>query len=331
MADDRKTRKPPGPVSLVDMERQFQDDDALARAINSALMDADLALSRAREKTPPSADEGEIAFVTEEMEAADAAASSPELDLPVESEPPPAPVPPPRRPSPPAQGLAPVEEAPEPRHEAPDRVRSGAASQAESDTYERLLRVMAEFENYKKRMVREQEDFKRFALEKLLLTFLPVMDNMERAISHSETAENMQVLLDGVKMIQRQMRDVMLKAGVRGFDSAGQRFDPTKHQAMQTRPAPDAEPGTVLEEFQRGYFLHDRLIRPALVVVAERHSQAAVTTELPGLGDAPLQDGGEEIIEDLEPIEELEPVQDGELGDIEELQPVEEAEDVEPR
>jgi molecular chaperone GrpE len=341
VADDHKKSKLGGPVSLADMERQFQDDDALARAINSALMDADEAISRVRgtnvdSDTPlpetPGKDvrlDGEEVEISEEEEE--------ELDLPIEQEPPSAPKPatppkpqPSRQHAPKPQGLREIEGESEPKLEPPPQIRSGAAGLDESETYERLLRVMAEFENYKKRVAREQEEFKHFATEKLLVSFLPLMDNFDRAISHAEIAENVTVLLDGVKMIQRQMRDILLKSGVRGFDSVGQRFDPAKHQAMQTKATRDIEPGCVAEEFQRGYFLHDRLIRPALVVVAEAPSanQAAdaelpslsdlAEIKLPEIGEAP---GAEEeaIIEDLEVIEETD--QD---TDIEELVPVDE-------
>ncbi len=136
-------------------------------------------------------------------------------------------------------------------------------------TQQRLLRVAAEFENFKRRAERDKEDLKRFGNEKLIVDFLPVQDNLERAILHAATSDDRQSLLQGVQMVQRQFVATLGKHQCNGFDSLGASFDPQRHEAIHQIEKPDLPANTILEEYQRGYFLNDRLIRPALVVVSK--------------------------------------------------------------
>jgi molecular chaperone GrpE len=139
----------------------------------------------------------------------------------------------------------------------------------ESQAYqERMLRVAADFENFKRRAEREKDDVRKFGVERLLLDMLPVLDNLDRALSHAADATN--PLLEGVHMVLRQFKQALAKYGVTSFDSKGEPFDPTKHEAVQQVDSPDHANGTVIEEYQKGYYLHDRLIRPAMVVVSRR-------------------------------------------------------------
>jgi molecular chaperone GrpE len=134
------------------------------------------------------------------------------------------------------------------------------------DTHDRLLRTAAEFDNFKKRTQKEKEDARRFAVESLLKDFLPVADNLERAIEHAEEHDPKQVV-EGVRLVQKMLEAALAKHGVVGFSAVGQPFDPNLHEALMQQDS-DAPAGTVLSEMARGYKLHERLVRPAAVVVA---------------------------------------------------------------
>lgn len=137
------------------------------------------------------------------------------------------------------------------------------------DNYERLLRQVAEAENLKKRVAREKEDALRFANEALVRDLLPVVDNLERAISHAQGGGNGKPLVDGVELVLKGLSDVLTKHGVVQISAIGQPFDPAKHEAMAQVETANQEPNTVVEEFHKGYLLRDRLLRPALVSVAK--------------------------------------------------------------
>jgi molecular chaperone GrpE len=140
------------------------------------------------------------------------------------------------------------------------------------DTHERLLRVAAEFENFKKRATKEREDAQKFGIERLLRDFLPVADNLERALDHAEEHDLRQVI-EGVKLVQKLLESALAKHGVVGFSALGQPFDPNVHEALMQQES-DAPAGTVVSEMSRGYKLNERLVRPAAVVVARPRSAA---------------------------------------------------------
>jgi molecular chaperone GrpE len=135
---------------------------------------------------------------------------------------------------------------------------------------ERYVRLYAEFENYKKRTARENEDFRRYANEAVLKEMLPVLDNFERAVSHAKEADGAAGggLLEGVELVRRQFLDVLGKLGVTPIEAMGRPFDPQVHQAVSQREAADAAAGTVVDELQRGFIFRERVLRPAMVVVA---------------------------------------------------------------
>ena len=137
---------------------------------------------------------------------------------------------------------------------------------AERDTaVDRLARMQAEFDNARKRAAKEQQDFRDFALTDTIKTLLPVVDNFERALqSKSEPAD----FRAGVELIYKQLRDVLTKLGVQPIDAKGQQFDPRLHEAVEMVDTSDAADHEVLEEWQRGYKLKERLLRPAMVRVA---------------------------------------------------------------
>ncbi len=147
------------------------------------------------------------------------------------------------------------------------------------EVYERYLRSYAEFENFKKRVAKEQSDQNRYANERLLKALLPVLDNLARAIGHAKESRNLDKLVEGLELTQKEFVSVLNKFGVTAIESLGQPFDPVHHQAMLQVETDDQEENTVVEEFQKGYLLHDRVLRPALVSVAKNIKKA--TSPLP--------------------------------------------------
>lgn len=145
-----------------------------------------------------------------------------------------------------------------------------AAQEEAKSSYDRFLRVSAEFENYKKRILRETSESKKFANETLLKELLSVVDNLERALNASKEDDTAaEGLIDGVEMTLKALLKIFEKFAVKPIEAQGKPFDPTYHQAMGQEKT-DAHPeNTVILEFQKGYTYHDRLLRPAMVIVAK--------------------------------------------------------------
>ena len=129
----------------------------------------------------------------------------------------------------------------------------------------RYLRTLADFDNLRKRTEREKTDFFRYATAAVLKDVLPVLDNFDRALEHSEEGDDFH---KGVEMIYKQLQDVLYKHGLRAIDESGVHFDPNFHEAVVREEDPSVPSHTVTAILQKGYFLHDRLLRPALVKVA---------------------------------------------------------------
>lgn len=146
-----------------------------------------------------------------------------------------------------------------------------AAVQAEaSENRDRMLRMAAELDNFKKRSARELDDLKKYATENLLRQLLTVVDNLERAIaSASPDNDNGQSLVDGVALTLAEIMKILEKHHVQPVQALGEPFDPAFHQAMCQEECADQPPNTVVQEFQKGYLIHDRLLRPAMVVVSK--------------------------------------------------------------
>ncbi len=148
-----------------------------------------------------------------------------------------------------------------------DQIRKEAA-----DEHDRLLRLSAEFENYKKRMNRQSDEFKKYANESLLKELLTVVDNLERAVSSTNGdrgAEREACLVEGVEMTLNEILKVFEKFNVRPIEAKGKPFDPVYHEAMMQQETDEYPENTVLNELQKGYMIHDRLLRPAMVVVSK--------------------------------------------------------------
>ena len=147
--------------------------------------------------------------------------------------------------------------------------RFEAKEEEAKETYDRLLRVSAEFENFKKRSAREMEEFKKYANQSLLKEMLSVVDNLELAITSSQdgkTAEK--TLIEGLNLTLSEILRVFEKFNVTPIAAKGKTFDPTYHEAVMREETDDYPENTVISEFQKGYLIHDRLLRPAMVVVA---------------------------------------------------------------
>lgn len=135
--------------------------------------------------------------------------------------------------------------------------------------YDRFLRQVAELDNFKKRTLREKEEAIRYANEHIIKDLLPLLDNLERAVTHAKGGGNGKPLAAGVEMILKEFFNVLGKHGVVQISAAGDLFDPGKHEAMAQIETDAHAPNTVVEEHHKGYLLHDRLLRPALVTVAK--------------------------------------------------------------
>jgi len=138
------------------------------------------------------------------------------------------------------------------------------------ESYDRLLRVSAEFENYKKRTAREMADFKKYANQSLLRELLPIIDNLDLAIkAAAEASDSTDVcLLDGVELTRKEILKVFENFHVEPIDALGKPFDPNFHEAVMREESDEHPENTVVSELQKGYLMHDRLLRPTMVVVA---------------------------------------------------------------
>jgi molecular chaperone GrpE len=139
---------------------------------------------------------------------------------------------------------------------------------AEKANYlDRLARLQAEFDNYRKRAVKEQQDFRDYALADALKQVLPILDSLDRALKTENASTD--DFRSGIDLIDRQFHDVLSRLGVEPIQAAGQPFDPNLHQAIQMVDTNEVADNHVVDELQRGYKIKDRLLRPAMVRVAQ--------------------------------------------------------------
>ena len=135
----------------------------------------------------------------------------------------------------------------------------------EQDFKNRYVRTLADFENFRKRSEREKQDYFKYAMAGVIKDLLPVLDNFDRALEHAEEGDDFH---KGVSLIYKQLFDGLRRHGLRIVDEANVRFDPNIHEAVITEEDPNVPSHTVVAVLQKGYFLHDRLLRPAMVKVA---------------------------------------------------------------
>lgn len=167
----------------------------------------------------------------------------------------------------PAQDESPTGEQASAEESAEERVARLEAENAElSDS---LLRKTADFDNYRKRMLREKDEFAAYANRELLLDIVGIIDDFERAIRSADESHDFTAFHDGIVMIEKQFISMLeRKWKLVRFDSVGQEFDPQRHEAMMTEQSPDLDEPVVVEDFQKGYMLHDKVLRPAKVKVS---------------------------------------------------------------
>jgi len=168
-----------------------------------------------------------------------------------------------------AEGTA-AESAAEVQPPQPAETELATAREEAAKNRDLYLRACADLDNYRKRTLREKEELAKFANEAILREILPVIDNLERALQHSATGEgNDAGLTQGVEMTLSQFRKVLEKFGVVPIPSVGTPFDPARHEAMGQLESAEHPVNTVVQELQKGYLLNERLLRPALVMIAK--------------------------------------------------------------
>ncbi len=148
-----------------------------------------------------------------------------------------------------------------------------AKTQEELEAYkEKVLRLAAELENFKKRTQREKEEHMKYALEAFAKELLPFLDNLERAVESAKETKDIEKLIEGLELTLSGYLKTLEKFGLKVFAAEGQRFDPNYHEALSTEVNDEVEENTVIKELLKGYTLHERLLRPAMVVVSKKDS-----------------------------------------------------------
>jgi molecular chaperone GrpE len=155
----------------------------------------------------------------------------------------------------------------------PEQLAELQARAAKADEYwERLLRVTADFENFKKRAARERTEAAQFANASLLQKLIPILDNFEMAQTAAQTAQGDKLasLQTGIAMIQQQFKSALVETGLEEVDASGKPFDPTFHEAVSQQETDTVPEGHVVQQIRKGYKLRERLLRPAAVIVAKK-------------------------------------------------------------
>ncbi len=167
-----------------------------------------------------------------------------------------------------AEAAPPADAAPEPAPalESVTAERDQALAE-KAELWDRFVRKQAEFENFRKRVTREREEFLQFAAMEIIRSLLPALDDLERALKSPGNGEEFRA---GIELIYKRVSDTLSQAGLSPIEAVGKKFDPHSHQAVDTVKTGEHEDHTVLEEYQRGYEFKGRLLRPAMVKVGVR-------------------------------------------------------------
>ncbi|NMA70198.1 MAG: nucleotide exchange factor GrpE [Desulfitobacterium sp.] len=134
--------------------------------------------------------------------------------------------------------------------------------------YAHLQRLQAEFDNYRRRTIKEKEELAKYASEQIIMDLLPVLDNFERAVAAAGESQDLQAYAQGVEMIFKQIQNVLEKEGLVAIESVGKPFDPNIHEAVLRVESEEYPENTVVEEMQKGYYLKEKVIRPSMVKVS---------------------------------------------------------------
>lgn len=146
--------------------------------------------------------------------------------------------------------------------------RCEAAEKLAEEEHDQFLRTVADFNNYRRRLREEMQQARQLAIEDFVIRLLPILDNFERAIKTAEELNDFDALHGGVVLILRQLRDLIVKEGVTPIEAEGQEFDPALHEAVMCVDTEDYPENTIIEEFQTGYMLGEKVIRASMVKVA---------------------------------------------------------------
>jgi molecular chaperone GrpE len=161
------------------------------------------------------------------------------------------------------------------------------ALKAERDRFrDQWMRAAADFENFRKRTKRDLDDAKARGRDDVIRELLPVFDNLDRAVQSSEVATDVKSVIDGVKMVLKMFEDTSKNIGLVRVKTVGERFDPNAHEALQQVESPDHAPGTIVSEIAAGYRVGERLVRPAMVVVARKAAEPKPVAKPEAAGSA---------------------------------------------
>ncbi len=172
----------------------------------------------------------------------------------------------------------------EPTHDEVESLRTQLeeVQKERDDLLGKLQRVSADYANFQKRAARQVAESIAYEKEHLIKTLLPTLDNFEHTLEKSQAAESVEAVLTGVRIVYDQMSDVLRSHGVEAIEALGQPFDPAYHEAMMRREDPERQDNAVLEEFQKGYKLNGRVVRPSRVIVNKLAcTEAPPQTETP--------------------------------------------------
>jgi molecular chaperone GrpE len=179
--------------------------------------------------------------------------------------------------------------APAPELLEPIRAELEAARAERDKLREQLLRTAADFDNFRKRSKRDIEDARSRSRDDLVRDLLPVFDNLERAVGSTTPTSDVKSVVDGIRMVLKLFEDSAERLGLHRVKSVGERFDPALHEAIQQLETHEQAPGTIVREIVAGYRFGERLVRPAMVVVARKPAEPAPAVEAagPSAGAAP--------------------------------------------
>ena len=183
------------------------------------------------------------------------------------------------------------------------------ARQEKDEVFSRLQRVYADYANFQKRVPKNIADTVAYEKERFLRSFLPVLDNFDRTLREARAAQNIEAVIQGVEIVRDQMLTILKSHGVEPIESWHEKFDPERHEAMLRRAEPDQENDIVLEEFQKGYTLNGRVIRPSRVAINKVQTPPTEAEPVPP-AQSPAEQPNEQGTEATEAASERDPKRD---------------------
>ncbi len=152
-------------------------------------------------------------------------------------------------------------------------IKESPSEDEAAELRDKLLRLTAEFDNFRKRSIREKEEYRKFAIEQMVIELLEVYDNFERALESAKQTDDISSVIKGVEMVFKQFAGILEKEGLQKIECKGAEFDPYLHEAMMHVDHPDHDDNTVVDVCKPGYYLHSKVIRPAMVTVSKKSDE----------------------------------------------------------